>query len=142
MPFCHLALKAKKPTSAHYPTEIRTLGDHLRKRRLDIKLIQREAGKRIGVDTCTIFNWEWNRCSPRIHHLPQIIEFLGYCPYDPAWSPGRVLTVARKYRGLRQKDLARRLGVDPGTLGRWERGERRPGLIMPEDQIGGKAPSR
>jgi transcriptional regulator with XRE-family HTH domain len=33
--------------------------------------------------------------------------------------------MARQYRGFSQKDLARRLGVDPGTLGKWERDERR-----------------
>jgi transcriptional regulator with XRE-family HTH domain len=27
---------------------------------------------------------------------------------------------------LTQKELAKRLGVDPGTLARWERGEREP----------------
>lgn len=27
---------------------------------------------------------------------------------------------------MTQKELARRLGVDPGTLGYWEKGERRP----------------
>jgi transcriptional regulator with XRE-family HTH domain len=56
-----------------------------------------------------------------------VAAFLGYCPYDPKWSPGKVLTMARKYRGFRQKDLARRLGVDPGTLGKWERDEKKPG---------------
>jgi DNA-binding XRE family transcriptional regulator len=52
---------------------------------------------------------------------------LAYCPYDPEWSQGDVLTMARKYRGFSQKAMAWRLGLDPGTLGRWERGERRPG---------------
>jgi hypothetical protein len=70
--------------------------------------------------------WEKNLANPTFKYLPKIIEFLGYCPYDPAWSPGNILTMARKYCGLSQKALARRLGIDPGTLGKWERDERRP----------------
>mgnify|MGYP001764476175 CR=1 FL=1 len=59
-------------------------------------------------------------------YLPAIVKFLGYCPYDPAWSPGETLTMARQYRGITQEALARLVGVDPGTLARWERNERRP----------------
>jgi len=31
--------------------------------------------------------------------------------------------MCRQYRGLSQKVMARRLGVDPGTLAKWEREE-------------------
>ena len=71
--------------------------------------------------------WEKNRVTPTFQYLPKIIEFLGYCPYDPEWSPGKTLSMARKYRGFSQEAMARRLGVDPGTLAKWERDERRPG---------------
>jgi DNA-binding XRE family transcriptional regulator len=73
-----------------------------------------------------VYLWETNRTSPTLPFLPRIIEFLGYSPYDPAWSPGERLTWIRRYLGLSQETMARRLRVDPGTLGRWEKGEREP----------------
>lgn len=63
---------------------------------------------------------------PTFPYWPKFIDFLGYCPYDPAWTPGKRLAWTRKYLGLTQKAMARRLGVDPGTLAKWERGEKEP----------------
>jgi len=119
-------MKAKKPLSNQYPTTLTTIGDHIRKRRLDLGLLQREVAVLTGATECSIYLWETNRTSPTFPFLPKIIEFLGYCPIDPAWSPGETLAMARKYRGISQVAMARRLGVDPGTLARWERGERKP----------------
>jgi len=43
LPFCHLTLKAKKPVSREkYPDILRTWGDHLKTRRLDLKLTKRQ----------------------------------------------------------------------------------------------------
>ena len=75
---------------------------------------------------CSVYLWETNRTSPTLPFLPKIIEFLGYCPYDPDWTPGARLIWIRGYFGLSQEAMARRLGVDPGTLGRWESGVREP----------------
>ncbi len=33
---------------------------------------------------------------------------------------------------MTQEELARKLGIDPGTLGYWERGERRPSMELAE----------
>ena len=58
---------------------------------------------------------------------PQGIAFLGYNPYDTQSGPlGKRIVAKRQAMGLRQKELARRLGVDPTTLGRWEREEGQP----------------
>ena len=75
----------------------------------------------------SVYLWEANRVAPALPFLPKIIEFLGYCPFDPAWSPGERLTLIRWYLGLSQEVIARRLRVDPGTLqgGNRERGSRR-----------------
>jgi transcriptional regulator with XRE-family HTH domain len=40
---------------------------------------------------------------------------------------GRRVRAARTYAGVSQIDLARRLGVGPDTLGRWENGKTAPG---------------
>lgn len=119
-------MKAKKLSSNQYNTLITTIGDHLRKKRLELGLLQREVADRTGATECSVYLWETNRAAPTFPFLPKIIEFLGYCPYDPVWTPGERLSWIRKYRGLSQTAMARRLGVDPGTLARWERGERVP----------------
>jgi transcriptional regulator with XRE-family HTH domain len=52
----------------------------LRKRRLDLGLLQREVAARLGVTESTVTNWELNRTSPKIRFLPGIIALLGYDP--------------------------------------------------------------
>jgi transcriptional regulator with XRE-family HTH domain len=103
-----------------------TIGDHLRKKRLDLSLLQREVALLLQSTECSVYLWEANRTSPALPFLPNIIEFLGYCPFDPGWTPGERHVWIRRYLGLSQEAMARRLRVDPGTLARWERGERKP----------------
>lgn len=127
LPFCQITLEAPKPPSAAYPKELKTLGHHLRKRRLDLKLLQKEVAQELGVNGDTICNWENNRTSPSLRFVPKIIEFLGCLPCDvQAKTLGERIVAHRKRLGLTQKELARRLGVDPSTLGHRERGEHEP----------------
>ena len=63
-----------------YPANPATLGEHLRKRRIDLKLFQKDIARIIGVDEASIWNWENNRTKPVLKLVPEIIEFLGYNP--------------------------------------------------------------
>lgn len=45
---------------------------------------------------------------------------------------GREIRRAREKRGWSQKELARRLRVDPGTVGNWERGD----VQAPKNRLG------
>lgn len=46
---------------------------------------------------------------------------------DPAAVEcGNLLAAFRKAKGLRQEDLATKLGVEQGTISKWERGRRIP----------------
>jgi transcriptional regulator with XRE-family HTH domain len=121
-----VTLKGQKPKSPKYPEKLKALGDHIRKRRLDLGLLQRETAERMGVDETTICNWESNRTSPQIHQVPEVIRFLGYNPLQVPETLSDTLRLARKVQGLTQKEMARRLGIDPTTLARWERGKSRP----------------
>src|SRR5262249_48095713 len=126
LPFCHVALRAEKPKSPKYPENLETLGNRIRKRRLDLSLLQKEVAIRIGVDTETVYRWERNRASPSISQFPRIIRFLGY---DPLRVPGTLPTQLRNARqrlGLSQAAMARHLGIDPTTLRKWEQGRTRP----------------
>ena len=127
MPFCHFQLTAAKPSPLPYPAQLNTLGDHIRKRRLDLGLLQREVAEELGVTESTIWNWEANYSSPQLRLIPKVIAFLGRDPHDTQTdSLGERLVACRRAAGLSQKELARRLGIDPTTLARWERGEREP----------------
>ena len=57
MPFCCLSLRAPKPKPDGYTEHPETLGEHLRKRRMDLGLFQRQAAAEIGVSTATLWNW-------------------------------------------------------------------------------------
>jgi transcriptional regulator with XRE-family HTH domain len=73
-------LSTRKPENPACPRELRTLGDHLRKRRLDLGLLQREAAARIGCSVSAVSNWETNRTQPRVTQVPAIVAFLGDAP--------------------------------------------------------------
>ena len=92
-----------------------------------LRLLQREVGKKLGVDTCTIYNWENNRTSPYLYSFPKIIKFLVYNPFDSEPKTlGEKLLYCRRILGISQKKLAKTLCVDPTTLARWEKGQSKP----------------
>jgi DNA-binding XRE family transcriptional regulator len=102
---CHFTLLAKIPPSRAYPVSLTTLGDLIRKRRLDVKLLQKDVAAILGVDTTTINNWERNRCKPRLYLFPRIVQFLGYSPFPIATKHtiGEEIKVYRLMHGLSQK---------------------------------------
>ncbi len=108
------------------PLEPRTIGDHIRKRRLELKLFLRDVAGRIGVTQSCLVNWEANATRPEIRYMPAIIEFLGYNPASEGKSWSERLVRCRTGLGLTQREAADRIGVDQGTLARWERGEKEP----------------
>ena len=80
MPFCHVTLRGQKPLPPAYPRELRTIGDQLRKRRLDLGLRQKDVARLLGVDETTVYNWEGHRTSP----LGRVrLEMLGFLRDHP-----------------------------------------------------------
>jgi len=76
------------------------------------------------VDESTITNWEKGHTAPRLRYFPEIIRFLGYDPFGIGLkSLGKRLLNFRRIRGIKQEELARRIGIDPTTLSRIERGQ-------------------
>lgn len=126
MPFCHFELRAARRKPAEYPKQINSLGDHIRARRLDLKLPQKEVADQIGVHEQTITGWERNATCPEVHYIPAIIQFLGYNPLPAASSLPERLATARRTIGLSQRKMAARLGIDPATLMGWEAGRHQP----------------
>ncbi len=73
-------------------------------------------------------NWEKHYTEPQLCLLPKIIEFLGYDPRTKhkSKSIGEQIIQYRRENGLSKRKMARILGIDPSTLGRWERDEYLP----------------
>ena len=84
---------------------------------------QKNVAALVNATTSTVTNWEKNRTSPRLYLLPKIIEFLGYDPSQSnATTLGERIKRYRIQKGLSLRKLAMELGIDPGTLARWEKG--------------------
>lgn len=129
MPFIKLQLKAKKPENPAYPKTLTTLGDHIRKRRLDLGLWQKEVAATLGVTTSAVTNWEKNRVTPYFTYLPKIIAFLGYTPAPFDKIGGNIIEQIKLYRlthGLSQEKFAKLIEIDETTIAKWERGEHEP----------------
>jgi transcriptional regulator with XRE-family HTH domain len=126
LPFCHLRLTAKKPVNKGYPRELKTIGDHIRKHRLDRGLQQNQVALLICVDKTTIMNWERGHRTPALRHIPEIIRFLGYLPFAVGDSLPERLRSYRRVHGISRKKLARMLKVDEATPWRWETARRTP----------------
>ena len=118
--FCAgMRLRCPKPKRG-YPLTLLSLADHLRKRRLDLGLTQKDAGAQIGVDPDTVRNWENARTEVEVRFYPALISFLGYNPLPEAGTRGQAIRRARLTQGLSQEHLARLAGVDEGTVRRLE----------------------
>jgi len=103
-----------------------TVGDHIRKRRLGMKLFQKDVAKQLAVHKTSIANWESNASQPDYQYMPAVIQFLGHNPLPKGRTWAERLIRHRAGLGITQGEAARRIGVDQGTLAKWERGEREP----------------
>ena len=88
----HRQIKARKPTNSlhfrslrHYPATPTTLGEHLRKKRIDLSLSMTQLAKLLGlgITDTAIEKWEKNQNRPTESHRRRLIEFLGFDPATP-----------------------------------------------------------
>jgi DNA-binding transcriptional regulator YiaG len=108
-----------------------TVGEHIRKKRMELGLFQSDVAKMFKVSEDCITYWENNRSEPQVSYYPSIIEFLGYLPleFDMSSLIGKIK--AYRYRnGLSQKRFAKVFGIDTGTFRLWENENRRPSIRM------------
>lgn len=128
LPFCRVVLHAQKPLSDTHPRELKTIGDHIRKRRLDLKLRQEEVAGLFGVSREAVSDWEAGQTSPRVSIMPKVIGFLGYAPFDDPtrMSDGDRIRTARKLLGLTRERAAEHLGVTATSISLWENGRIAP----------------
>jgi transcriptional regulator with XRE-family HTH domain len=108
------------------PERLETIGDHILRRRLSLKLLQKRVAQQLGAKLSTVRSWEANCAEPMVEFIPAIIRFLGHNPLPPGRSWAERLVLGRTALGLSEKESAKQIGVDPGTLARWERAECEP----------------
>jgi len=63
-------LRGRKPRTG-FPDEPKTLGAHLKKRRLDHELRQKDVAAQLGVKFKTYENWEQGKYEPGVRFLPR-----------------------------------------------------------------------
>ena len=90
LPFCRATLYGVRcPQGPYYinikryPLQPRSIGEAIRKRRLDLNLRQVDAAKSIGCNEMTIVNWENGHTRPRPKKHAAIRTFLG--PLAKEW---------------------------------------------------------
>jgi transcriptional regulator with XRE-family HTH domain len=101
------------------PTELHTIGDHLRRRRLVLKLHQKQAAEQIGVDKTSIHNWETGVTEPGFEYMPAIIRFVGYNPLPEGDGWGQRLVRQRRlweYRRKPQRNVLGSIRVAPSLF--------------------------
>ena len=81
MPYLRITLKCLKRKT--FDLEPRSLGDHIRKRRLELGLTQRQAGERLEISEWTVANWEKGHTKPAARAQKTVTAFLG-CDPDPS----------------------------------------------------------
>lgn len=121
----NIRLVAKRSLPDGYPKDLKTLGDHLRKQRMDLGLSQSAVAKKIDVTTSTITNWELNRTEIRIRYVPKIVTFLGYNPLDVTNEDtlGARMKQWRLKHGISIKQFQSIIKMDRQTIMRIENGD-------------------
>lgn len=123
MGFCEIEISAPglKFRSTAYPHHPKTIGEHIKKRRIDLSLFQKDVATLIGVSEDCITYWENDRSEPQIQFYPKIIKFLGYipCSLNLKKLSGRI-NAYRYLNGLSQKQLGKLISVNASTISSWE----------------------
>lgn len=115
-----------RPIRKGHPESPKHIGEHIKKKRLDLGLLQHEAAEEMGVCAWTIINWELGETEPAVHYIQRILRFLGYDPFPKPTCFAEEVLALRRSEGLTQRELARRLQVDEGTVRFWEQAKYRP----------------
>lgn len=121
----YVQIRRKSLIQKAWGFEPKSVGEHVRRRRLILSLTQKELAPILGVDPWTVHNWETGQSAPEIRVIPALVFFLGYDPEPPDKGTlvGR-LVAKRRELGLSQLQAARSIGVDPATWAGWEKGQR------------------
>lgn len=128
LPFYNYKNSVKRKFRKDYPISIQSIGDQLKRRRYDLRILQSEVASIFGVSEETIGNWEKGRSIPQIQFNKKIIEFLGYNPFISSNGESKSkdfkdqITDFRTSFGLSIGKFGALVGVDATTISSWEKG--------------------
>jgi len=114
------AVTLRKQREKPAPHNPQTLGEHIRRRRLELRLTQRAAGQVFGVSRDALAWWENGTRNPEPAHVRAILEFLGYDPRPEPSGFAEELRFTRYRLGHEQAAFATALSVPLPTLRAWE----------------------
>ena len=120
--------KTAKPTyKDKIPKELQTIGDHLKSKRLKQRLSVKNILNYFSISSSSAYrDWEDKKdIQISVKYYPEITAFLGYCPVEKYTTMGEKLKLYRKYAGLSQRDLAKKLNCKDTTIAKWEKGQTR-----------------
>ena len=115
----------RRPPKQEYSLVPRTLGEHIRKARIERGLQQGVIVRQMGLSKDCLSLWETGAIQPTVSQYPKIIEFLGYYPFahETETTAGKLRQVIN-CNGWSHARCARELGLDGGTVKRLLRGQR------------------
>jgi DNA-binding transcriptional regulator YiaG len=76
LPFSVLRHSINKPKGYGYPRNPKTIGEQIKKKRMDMGLYQKDISKILNVSEDTITGWENGRSSPQKRYIEKIYHFL------------------------------------------------------------------
>ena len=74
--FWNVEFSFKNPFYRRFDKEVKTIGDHVRKRRIELGLFQKAVALKLKVSEDAVTYWENNRAIPMIH-------------FSPSWQPSK-----------------------------------------------------
>lgn len=98
-----------------YPEEFRTLGNHIRKRRLELGLSQAALAKHFGVDRNAVTRWEAGLDEPGLQQMPTVVEFLGEDSLPSEGALAEQIRSMRRARSISQAQFGEVLGLNRET---------------------------
>ena len=119
MAFFGVELKTVRPSQLIENPQV--IGEHIKNRRLQLKLKQADVAKVFDICEDSITGWENGRSEPQIQFYPKIIQFLGYNPFPVNTETlGGQIKNYRIAQGLSHKKFGQKIGVDASTVSGWE----------------------
>ena len=111
-----------------------SIGERIRALRTEQGLTQKQLGERCGMSDAEIRKFESDRGSPTVRSLQRIADALGSSVAflvdehgaSREATTGQRIRMARERAGMKQRDLADKLGVSYVNVSQWERDTRNP----------------
>jgi len=127
VPYSELNVIIPFPDKRPFPSELQTVGDHLKHARLTRNMLIKDVIALLKIDRETLRGWELNLFEPHVSHYPRIISFLGYnpCNFETNSFGGKIKAYRYKH-GLTQMQFGKLLNTDGSVVWQWESNTRLP----------------